>query len=235
MSDTNEPTRLAELLREQMVLASDLERLSGREAEEASNRLREVQAEGFSIMADYFSKVLYPSLKKQFPDKLSRSESADGKQVMAFTELVQDFFITVRNQYRDEKWVFECPRELRNLAACVIRRDILNGIRQRNCHASHHERIGVVQQIASDTRERLAEVALELEPVMTLLDRWDSMGSKMQQRHARIIRLHYILELTMSEVAEDLSATLSTTYRHHQDALNALRDELVDRSLESFG
>lgn len=237
MSSTDDAYRLAQLLKEQRELVMRTHGEGQLYQTDESARIAEIRSECVALVDRYFREVLQPILINRFPGKLTRekclgSEKAPLGAVVQFTQLLNDFFIQVLSTDNDPFWRKTTAVELRNYASIAISnrgvRDALR--RRRKQHATPEDIDGFLEdQLAQEIEDRISITGADAADVVEVINQWETYGNVAQKKYARLLRLHYVAGMSMTEVAGDMDASLATIYRWHQEALIAVRQELQIR------
>ncbi len=213
MSEIEDARKLAELLKQQRELAIALKQLRGaNEIAISCDQLHEIRHQCIELVDRYFRQALLPILAKRFPGYVTYHADKPNKQapvnvVVQFTQLLNDFFIQVLSTFDDEFWKKRSAIELRNYASIAIsRQGVLNALRRRKKQEPLNElalELALDDQFAADFEDRFRETGIDPADAMEIIQRWNE-GDDRQRRHAMVLRLYYVTEMTDSEVQDDL-------------------------------
>ena len=81
-------------------------------------------------------------------------------------------------------------------------------------------------QLAAEIDGRFADTGVDPADVIDIINNWEAEGDAAHQRHARILRLFFVVGMTMEEIQHDMGLTQATAYRRREQALKAVRVQL---------
>ena len=104
--------------------------------------------------------------------------------------------------------------------------DILNELERRKKHEPMDQEYYDywISTLTDDAEKRFSETDLDLSEALQVLDRWEEDDEKCEA--AKLIRHHYVSEMSMKDIASELGLAFSTAYRKKTMALEALQHEL---------
>jgi hypothetical protein len=153
-----------------------------------------------------------------------------------FTELLQRFCVKVLERCPSGLLKVQTRTELLRYVAHSLSNMVREHYRSKQCHAGHHEAIGVLAQVREHELRRDCP-GIVLADVLDQLDKWDASDRPRERLRAAALRYYYMVGMPYGRIDEQLQATEKMTFEQLGAQLGVSRSSakrLCDEALEKL-
>ena len=227
--------RVAKLVKAHRELTDELERLlDAGQITTTEVKLKHLRNEIVEAIYPYLRKLLQPILRKKYPNLIASTDENRGglNRSFQFTDLYNDFFHKVLERPESKFWKTDAEIDLRKFTCRAMENAIRDGLRRlkkRDEMDDDAVQMTIEMAAAREAEERLRQSDLDLRSVMKIVDGWEQASDLDHRIFARLIKLHFLLEMSETEVESDVNVAdipKSTAYRKLNKAMDLLRCEL---------
>ncbi len=153
-----------------------------------------------------------------------------------FTELLQQFCVKVLERCPSGLLKVETRTELLRYVAHSLSNLVHEHYRSKQCHAGHHEAIGVLAQVREHELRRDCP-GIAVADMLDQLEAWDASDRPRERLWAAALRYYYMVGMPYGRIDEQLHATEKMTFEKLGAQLGVSRSSaarLCDEALEEL-